>query len=130
MPQLGGAIEREAREGSLSSATGDLDKMAPAKGICATVAHASSIDPMRLSIHNMPNRIELEFFRCAQQAVSGITGDRPDPKLIRELLLQFIHVRSYTIDHCALRSTARGESFWRSYHTVTNSPFGNSAVEG
>jgi len=25
----------------------------------------------------MPNRIELEFFRCAQQAVSGITGDRP-----------------------------------------------------
>ncbi len=51
--------------------------MAPAKRICATVARASSIDPMRLSIHNMPNRIELEFFRCAQQAVSGITGDRP-----------------------------------------------------
>jgi len=53
--------------------------MAPAKRICATVARANSIDPMRLSIHNMPNRIELEFFRCAQQAVSGITGDRVYP---------------------------------------------------
>jgi hypothetical protein len=37
---------------------------------------------------------------------------------------------NHTINHCALRSTARGESFGRSYHTVTNSPFVNSTVEG
>ena len=35
--------------------------------------------PDEIGIHNVPNRIELEFFRRAQQAVSGITDDRVYP---------------------------------------------------
>jgi len=82
----------------------------------------------------MPNRIELEFFRGAQKAVSGITDDCvypaevlngsskdfrniseigqlefSDPKLIRELLLQFMRVREIAdrARHPATRAASR-----------------------
>ena len=35
--------------------------------------------PDEVGIHNVPDRIELEFFRRAQQAVRGITDDRVYP---------------------------------------------------
>jgi hypothetical protein len=73
--------------------------------------------PDEVGIHNVPNRIELEFFRRAQQSIRGITDDRvypaelldgslenvcdirsigqierPDPELIRELFFQLIRM--------------------------------------
>ena len=54
--------------------------MAPAKRTHMRYSCPRQFDrPDEIRIHNVPNRIELEFFRRAQKAIRGITDDRVYP---------------------------------------------------